>query len=236
MSILTVKDLAAGYNGVPALRGVSLQVEAGEHVALIGPNGAGKSTLLKAISATVPSTGEVTFDGTDISRLAAHRRAEGGITHVPEGRQVFGAMTIEENLLLGAYRKEARPRVAERMELCFELFPVLKEKFRLRAASLSGGQQQMVAIGRGLMACPRLLLLDEPSMGLSPVAADEVFDGLQRLRALETTTVLLVEQRALEAFEQCDRAYLLESGEVTLEGATADLLQDASLASAYIGA
>ena len=236
MSMLVVTELAAAYNGVPALRGVSLQVAVGEHVALIGPNGAGKSTLLKAISDTVPSTGGIVFDGTDISGVAAHRRAESGITHVPEGRQVFGTMTIEENLLLGAYRKDARPRIAERLDLCFEMFPALKGKVRKSAASLSGGQQQMLAIGRGLMACPRLLLLDEPSMGLSPVAADEVFDGLQRLRALETITVLLVEQRALEAFEQCDRAYVLESGEVTLEGSTAELLQDPTLASAYIGA
>ena len=233
--ILEISDLHVSYNSVPAIEGMTLSVNEGEHVALIGPNGAGKTSLLKAISGTVPSEGRITFDGQQIQAMDAHRRAQLGITHVPEGRQVFGGMTIGENLRLGAYRADARPRYKERLDLVLELFPVLGDMVNRLAATLSGGQQQMLAIGRGLMACPRLLLLDEPSMGLSPVIAEEVFASLQRLQEIEPVTVMLVEQRALEALEQCDRAYVLESGRVTLEGSTADMLSDPTLASAYIG-
>jgi branched-chain amino acid transport system ATP-binding protein len=233
--ILDIKDLAVEYNSVPAIDGLSIAVAEGEHVALVGPNGAGKTSLLKAISGTVRSTGAITFDGEPIQDLPAHERTQLGIIHVPEGRQVFGSMTIGENLRLGAYRTQARPRFQERLDLTFELFPVLADMVARPAATLSGGQQQMLAIARGLMSCPRLLLLDEPSMGLSPVVAEEVFNSLERLREIETTTVILVEQRALEAFEQCDRAYVVESGRISLEGATADLLADPTLASAYIG-
>lgn len=233
--ILEVHDLAVEYNSVPAIEGMTLAIDHGEHVALVGPNGAGKTSLLKAISGTVPSTGRIIFDGNEIQGLDSHKRAQLGITHVPEGRQVFGGMTIGENLRLGAYRGDARQRYKERLDLTYELFPVLDDMSNRLAATLSGGQQQMLAIARGMMACPKLLLLDEPSMGLSPVIAEEVFGSLQRLQELEPVTVMLVEQRALEAFEQCDRAYVVESGQITLEGSTAELLSDPTLASAYIG-
>lgn len=235
--MLNVRELRVEYNGLTALHGVDIAVERGEHVAIVGPNGAGKTSLLKTLSGVVDAAGgSITFDGQDVTKWPGHRRVHLGIVHVPEGRQVFGSMTVNENLTLGAYRDEARPRIAERTALVHELFPILADFSERLAATLSGGQQQMLAIGRGLMACPELLLLDEPSMGLSPIAADEVFDGIARMREIDDMAVLLVEQRAHEAFEQCDRAYVLESGEVVLSGTTAELLQDSDLAAAYIGA
>lgn len=235
--MLEVTGLKVEYGGLLALHGVDLLIEAGEHVAVVGPNGAGKTTCLKALSGVVPATeGIVRFCGEDLSAIAGHARAELGIVHVPEGRQVFSSMSVHDNLLLGAFRAEARGRIQERMDLAESLFPALFGMLKRSAATLSGGQQQMLAVARGLMACPRILLLDEPSMGLSPIAADEVFDGIARLRGVDDMAVLLVEQRAHEAFEQCDRAYVLESGEVVLEGSTTELLANASLAETYIGA
>lgn len=235
--MLNVSGIRVEYAGLPALYGVDLEVGVGEHVAVVGPNGAGKTTLLKALSGVLaPVRGRIRFHGADVTGQPGHARVELGIVHVPEGRRVFGGMSVRDNLLLGAYRKPARKRVPERLELVATLFPALMKMTERLAATLSGGQQQMLAIGRGLMACPELLLLDEPSMGLSPIAADEVFDGIARLRAVDPMSILLVEQRAHEAFEQCDRAYVLESGEVVLSGTTAALLEDRNLAEAYIGA
>jgi branched-chain amino acid transport system ATP-binding protein len=235
--VLTVRELRVEYNGLAALHGLDLEIERGEHVAMVGPNGAGKTSLLKTLSGVVDvARGSLTFNGEDFTKWPGHKRVDAGIVHVPEGRQVFGSMTVRDNLILGSYRKVSRKRVDERTALVHELFPILKDFSERLAATLSGGQQQMLAIGRGLMACPELLLLDEPSMGLSPIAADEVFDGIARMREIDDMAVLLVEQRAHEAFEQCDRAYVLESGEVVLSGTTAELLQDSDLAAAYIGA
>jgi branched-chain amino acid transport system ATP-binding protein len=235
--VLTVRSLRVEYNGLAALHGVDLDVQRGEHVAIVGPNGAGKTSLLKTLSGVVEvAAGSLSLDGVDFAKWPGHKRVEAGIVHVPEGRQVFGSMTVRDNLLLGSYRKASRRRAEERTALVHDLFPILADFSERLAATLSGGQQQMLAIGRGLMACPELLLLDEPSMGLSPIAADEVFDGIARMREIDDMAVLLVEQRAHEAFEQCDRAYVLESGEVVLSGTTAELLEDTGLAAAYIGA
>jgi branched-chain amino acid transport system ATP-binding protein len=234
--MLSVRDLHASYAGVTALHGVDIEVGAEELVAVIGPNGAGKTTLLKALAGTVtPDSGTVELEGDDLLAVPAFQRARMGITHVPEGRHIFGSMSVRENLLLGAYREGARERFDERMELVAELFPMLMDRMHDAGASLSGGQQQMLAIARGLVACPRILLLDEPSMGLSPVAGDQIFEALGRLRAIDSTAVILVEQRTHEVLELCRRAYVIESGTVLLEGTPEALAADDRIARAYLG-
>lgn len=234
--MLEISDLCAGYDGIPALRSVDFRVGPREHVAILGPNGAGKTTLLKAISGTVvPDSGSIRFDGQDLLAHAPHKRVEDGIVHVPQGRMIFASMTVADNLRLGSHRSAAQHRHDERRELVFEIFPALADMVGRDGGALSGGQQQMLAVARGVMACPRLLMLDEPSMGLAPRAADDIFEGVTRLMQSETTAMIVVEQRAHQALEVCDRAYVLESGEVSLEATSRELLADERLAAAYLG-
>ncbi len=234
--MLEISDLCAGYDGIPALRSVDFRVGPREHVAILGPNGAGKTTLLKAISGTVvPDSGSIRFDGQDLLAHAPHKRVEDGIVHVPQGRMIFASMSVADNLRLGSHRRAAQHRHDERRELVFEIFPALADMLGRDGGALSGGQQQMLAVARGVMACPRLLMLDEPSMGLAPRAADDIFEGVTRLMQSETTAMVVVEQRAHQALEVCDRAYVLESGEVSLEATSRELLADERLAAAYLG-
>ena len=234
--MLEINDLCAGYDGVPALRAVDFRVAQRERVAILGPNGAGKTTLLKTISGiVVPDSGSIRFDGGDLIEQAPHGRVDAGIVHVPQGRMIFASMTVADNLRLGAHRSAARHRHDERRELVLEIFPALADMLGRDGGALSGGQQQMLAVARGIMACPRLLMLDEPSMGLAPRAADDIFEGIARLLESETTAMIVVEQRAHEALEVCDRAYVLESGEVALEATSQELLADERLVATYLG-
>ncbi|MCZ7527904.1 MAG: ABC transporter ATP-binding protein [Acidimicrobiia bacterium] len=237
--VLSVRNLTVHYGAARALGDVSLDVLPGEIVTIVGGNGAGKSTLLKTVSG-VPELmksvrGSVTVLGRRATRLSAHRIAGLGLAHVPEGRRVFPESTVAENLLLGAYRRRDRAAVAADLEAVFDRFPVLRERRRQAAGLLSGGEQQMLAIGRGLMSRPRVLLLDEPSLGLAPILVDEVFAIVEALRA-EGTTILLVEQMAARALAIADRAYVLETGTVVAEGRAADLAADPQVRAAYLGA
>ena len=232
--ILDVKDLAASYSGIEALRGVSLHIEQGEMVALIGANGAGKSTLLNCLSGTVrPKGGSVRFEGAEIAGLKAHRISRRGLLQVPEGRQILFELTVEENLLLGELARGAR-KSDYGLDEVFKLFPILQERRLQRGGTLSGGQQQMLAIGRALMGGPKLLLLDEPSLGLSPIITDQVFDALQALNAAGLT-ILLVEQNANRALQVTKRAYLLEHGELAYQGNSVDLINDEKVIAHYLG-
>jgi branched-chain amino acid transport system ATP-binding protein len=233
--VLKVAGLKVAYGGLQALDDVSLEVGQGEFVTLVGPNGAGKTTLLKAISGVVPAHGgHVEYRGRDIGRLAPAARAALGIAHVPEGRRVFPSLTVAENLEMGSYRRAARPRRREGLEAVFALFPILGERRGQLAGSLSGGEQQMLALGRGLMAQPDLLLLDEPSQGLAPRLVESIFDAVARIRTSRRLTILLVEQRVVEAVELCDRAYVLEAGRIVLAGGRS-LLEDPRVQRAYLG-
>jgi branched-chain amino acid transport system ATP-binding protein len=232
--MLTLQNVAAGYGTFQALFDVSLEVEAGEAVAVIGPNGAGKTTLLRVISKLIEvAAGEIRFDERRLNDVAAHRVIELGIAHVPENRRLFPRLTVEENLRIGAFTPAARARFAERLAFVYELFPRLQERREQLAGTLSGGEQQMCAIGRGLMSGPKLLLLDEPSAGLAPVVVQQVFELVRRLRA-EGYTVLIVEQNVQQVLRVVDRAYLLETGRIKAAGA-ADLLASDDLRRAYIG-
>ncbi len=229
--MLQVENVESRYGRIPALRGVSLNVAPGELVALVGANGAGKTTLLRALSAVQPITGgRVRFDGQDMAGLHARQRVQAGIVQVPEGRQVFEPMTVEDNLRLGAFARGARGA----LDRIYDLFPVLKQKARELAGNLSGGQQQMLAIGRALMAEPRLLLLDEPSMGLAPRLVSEIFARITQLKALGTT-ILLVDQNARAALAIADRGYVMETGRIVLAGSAHDLLHDPQVQQAYLG-
>ncbi|NEI72551.1 ATP-binding cassette domain-containing protein [Rhizobium lusitanum] len=234
--MLEIKQLHAGYGGIAALNGISLKVDAGEFVSIVGPNGAGKTTMFKVISGSVvPRSGAITFNGEDLLAVPAHRRAHLGIAHVPEGRQVFPQLTVEENLEMGAYTEAGRKDWDSNIDYIFQLFPILRERRLQQAGTLSGGQQQMVAIGRGLASSPKLLMLDEPSMGLAPAVADSIFEAVVDIRRQRNLTVLLVEQRAVEALESCDRGYVIETGNVMLEGPQAELLSDDRVRQAYLG-
>lgn len=229
--MLEVEKLNARYGGLQALEDVSLQIAAGELVAIVGSNGAGKTTLLKAISGTVDAKGVVRVDGKDVARQKAHTRSRSGIVHVPQGRHVFSSMSVEENLEVAAIYRRGQGR----LDFVYELFPALKEKRRQPAGNLSGGQQQMVAIGRGIMSDPVLLMLDEPSTGLAPALVDDIFDAIIRLRDETKLTILLVEQRATSALAIADRAYVLEQGHIVLEGTSAELRHDDRVRQAYLG-
>ena len=233
--MLTLDGLVARYGPVTALAGVSLRVGAAEFVCLIGANGAGKSTTLKAISGLVPAAaGRIRFDGQDIHGLPAQEILRRGIAHCPEGRRVFPYMTVDENLAMGAYVRKDHAAVASDLARVFAHFPILAERRRQPAGTLSGGEQQMLAIGRALMARPRLILFDEPSLGLAPAVVERVFAiiaGIQR----EGTTVLMVEQNAAMALRLASRAYVMETGRIALEGAAADLLRDPEVRRAYLG-
>jgi branched-chain amino acid transport system ATP-binding protein len=234
-AMLTVQDLHVYYGNIAAVKGLTLAVRPGEIVTLIGSNGAGKSTTLRTISGLLHARqGTVTFKGKDISRLAGHQVVAQGISHSPEGRRIFGRMSVEENLELGAFLRKDRPAIAEDKERVLELFPRLRERITQKAGTMSGGEQQMLAVGRALMGRPQLLLLDEPSMGLAPVLVDLIFDTIQTIRE-QGTTVLVVEQNALAALRIADYAYLLESGNLKLEGRGADLARNDDIVRAYMG-
>ena len=233
-ALLTIRQIESSYGRIQALQGVNIEVRQGELVALVGANGAGKTTLLKVMSGVqAASAGCVIFDGDDITRLPAHQRVQRGICQVPEGRQVFGPLSVEDNLRLGAYSRVTKKSDGD-LENVYETFPVLKEKRHLPAGTLSGGQQQMLAIGRAVMARPRVLLLDEPSMGLAPLLVEEVFNVVRTLKRLGMT-ILLVEQNAYAALEIADRAYVMETGTITLSGSGAELLDNDQVRAAYLG-
>jgi branched-chain amino acid transport system ATP-binding protein len=233
--VLAVEGLTVAYGGLTALAEVSLAVRAGQFVSIVGPNGAGKTTLFKAISGTVrPSGGRILFEDRDLLAVAPSQRAHFGIAHVPEGRQVFAGMTVLENLEMGAYPDSGRQAWARNLERIFALFPILAERRGQAAGTLSGGEQQMLAIGRGIASSPRLLMLDEPSMGLAPVVADLIFERIGELHR-DGLTILLVEQRVAEAVQSCDFGYVLETGRVVLEGTHDTLLADDRIRSVYLG-
>jgi branched-chain amino acid transport system ATP-binding protein len=234
--MLEIEGLSVSYGGLAALRGVSLTVAEGQFVAIVGPNGAGKTTLFKAISGTVaPVSGKIAYDGRDLLAVPPPERAHLGIAHVPEGRQVFAAMTVLENLEMGAYSMRGRGPWQRNLDRVLTLFPVLAERRRQLAGTLSGGEQQMLAIGRGIASEPRLLLLDEPSMGLAPAIADLIFDRIAALHQEDKLTLILVEQRVAEALESCDYGYVLETGRVVLEGGHRTLMADDRVRRAYLG-
>jgi branched-chain amino acid transport system ATP-binding protein len=234
--MLTIDALSAGYSAVPVLKGVSIRVQAGQFVAIVGPNGAGKTTLFKSISGIVtPSAGSITFEGADLLALPPSRRPHLGIAHVPEGRQVFPSLSVMENLEMGAVTEAGRRDWRANIERIFEWLPVLAERRDQLAGTLSGGQQQMLAIGRGLASSPKLLMLDEPSMGLSPAIADFIFERLIDIRKQSGLTILLVEQRVAEALESADHGYVLEAGRVVLEGNNQSLRADDRVRQAYLG-
>jgi branched-chain amino acid transport system ATP-binding protein len=235
--MLTIADLSVSYGGLHALSAVSLDVAEGEFVTIVGPNGAGKTTLLKAIGGSVtPQSGRIEYGGRDLVGRPSHVRARLGIAHVPEGRKVFASLSVLENLEMGSYRAAAKSQRAESLEAVYGVFPVLRERRTQLAGSLSGGEQQMLAIGRGLMARPDLLLLDEPSQGLGPRIVELIFDAIAAIRRVRRLTILLVEQRVVEALELCDRGYVLETGRVTLVGERDALLADPRVQHAYLGA
>ncbi len=234
--MLEVNEITTEYRGMKALDRVSIALGNDDFVSIIGPNGAGKSTLLKAISGTVTcASGEIFFMGRNMTHMKAYRRTRLGMIHIPEGRRVFPSLSVAENLELGAYRPEARRSVVKNLETVSGLFPVLRERRNQPAGTLSGGEQQMLAIGRGLMAMPLLLMLDEPSLGLSPVMADFIFETIRTIRERLEFSILLVEQRAVEALEFCDRAYILESGRITLSGNRETLAENRMIQRAYLG-
>ena len=235
--MLNIHSLSVAYDGLQALSEVSLCVDRGQFVAVVGPNGAGKTTLFKAISGTVtPVSGRIVYKGSDLSRVPAAARAQLGIAHVPEGRQVFASMTVMENLEMGAYTANGRARFSELLPAILELFPVLGERRRQLAGTLSGGEQQMLAIGRGLASAPELLMLDEPSMGLAPAMADGIFERIRQIHRSRELTILMVEQRVVEALQACDHGYVLETGRVVLEGPHDTLISDPRVRRAYLGA
>jgi len=234
MSMLQVRQLKVSYGGINAVKGIDLHVEAGEMVALIGANGAGKTTTLKAISGLLRHGGNVRYNGEDVSRRPAYQLVELGIALVPEGRGVFGRLTVEENLRMGAYVINDRSLIRAEVDRIYQLFPRLKERRSQTAGTLSGGEQQMLAIGRALMSQPKLLLLDEPSMGLAPLLVEKIFEVVRQISE-NGVTILLVEQNARLALAVSSRGYVMESGTVTLEGASANLLDDPQVRQAYLG-
>ena len=233
--MLKLSGVSASYGSVPAITNVSIEIGEGEAVGLLGANGAGKSTTLRAISGQVKlSTGSVTFAGIDLKTLPAHRIPELGIAHVPEGRQVFPEMTVQENLEIGAYVPKAKAKRSQTLELVFNIFPVLAERRKQLAGTMSGGEQQMLAVGRGLMLKPRLLMLDEPSLGLAPVVTDITFQKIQEIHAMGTA-ILLVEQNVSRALTLVQRAYVLESGKVIMHGTSTELANNKQVQAAYLG-
>jgi branched-chain amino acid transport system ATP-binding protein len=233
--MLVVDDIHVFYGNIAAVKGISLTVYPGEIVTLIGGNGAGKSTTMRTISGLLkPKRGEVVFEGKRVSGLKGHEVAQRGIAQSPEGRRIFPRMTVTENLELGAFLRNDKAQIALDMERVFELFPRLKERLTQKSGTLSGGEQQMLAMGRALMAQPRLLLLDEPSMGLAPVLVDVVFDTIRKVNE-QGTTVLLVEQNALVALNIANHAYVLETGHITLEGPANELAHNDEVRKAYLG-
>ena len=234
--MLHIEGLSVGYSARPVLSDVSLRVETGQFVAIVGPNGAGKTTLFKTISGILsPGSGRIGFEGHDLLSIAPARRPHLGIAHVPEGRQVFPSLTVMENLEMGAMTEAGQRDWKDNIARIFEWLPVLAERRAQFAGTLSGGQQQMLAIGRGLASSPKLLMLDEPSMGLAPTTADLIFDRLIEIRRQTKLTILLVEQRVAEALESADHGYVLEAGRIALEGDKQTLRADDRVRRAYLG-
>ncbi len=231
---LVIEDLTAGYGELPVLHGLSLAIEAGEIVALVGSNGAGKTTLLRALSRVIRFSGKAIFAGQDLSRLTSDQVFALGLVQVPEGRQLFDQMSVEENLLMGAFRRTDRQGVLKSLEEVYGFFPRLYERRRQRSGSLSGGEQQMCAMARGLMAAPKLLAIDEMSLGLAPVVVDQLLEALVRVRG-QGTTVLLVEQDVFAALSIADRCYILETGSIAREGPAKVIAEDPQVQKAYLG-
>lgn len=235
MSMLEIKDLEVYYGVIQAIKGISFEVGEGEVIALIGANGAGKTTTLHTISGLIaPKSGTVTFEGKDITKTPAHKIVSCGIAHVPEGRRVFASLSVYQNLKMGAYTRSDKGEIEETLQMVYERFPRLKERKNQPAGTLSGGEQQMLAMGRALMSKPRIILMDEPSMGLSPIFVNEIFDIIKNV-SVSGTTVLLVEQNAKKALSIADRGYVLETGKIVLAGNAKDLLNDESVKKAYLG-
>lgn len=235
MAMLEVKDLHVHYGVIEALKGVSLQVEQGKIVSLIGANGAGKTTMLHAISGIVKkSGGSIAFLGNDITKAKPKNIVEQGLIQVPEGRRIFTGLTVYENLMMGAFLRKDKEGIQKDLQRCYELFPILSERTNQDAATLSGGEQQMLAMARALMAQPKLLLLDEPSMGLAPILVKEIFSIIEEINK-NGTTILLIEQNAKMALSIADKAYVLETGNIVLEGSGKELLNSANVQKAYLG-
>jgi branched-chain amino acid transport system ATP-binding protein len=233
--VLEIENLSVSYGGLTALSGVSLRVSEDDFVSVIGANGAGKSTLFKAISGAVPSSGSMRFTGADLTKVRPCHRPHLGISHVPEGRQVFAAMSVFENLQLGAYTAEGRANWTINLDKIYSMFPILSERRNQLAGSLSGGEQQMLAIARGLAASPKLLMLDEPSLGLAPSTVEMIFERIDYIHKHASMAILLVEQRVGEALQLCKHGYVLESGRVALEGTYDVIASDNRVRTAYLG-
>lgn len=235
MAMLEVKDLEVYYGVIKAIKGVSFQVNKGEVIALIGANGAGKTTILHTVTGLLsPKNGSIIFEGKDITKVPAHKIVSMGMAHVPEGRRVFSQLSVYENLKMGAYTRKDKSEIENALKRVYERFPRLEERKNQMAGTLSGGEQQMLAMGRALMSNPQIILMDEPSMGLSPILVNEIFDIIRAVSE-SGTTVLLVEQNAKKALSIADRAYVLETGNIVKEGKAKDLLEDDSIKKAYLG-
>ncbi len=235
MAMLEVKNLEVYYGVIQAIKGISFEVNAGEVITLIGANGAGKTTTLQAITGMLtPKAGEILFEGSDITKVPGHKIVSMGMAHVPEGRRVFADLSVYANLKLGAYTRKDKNEIEESLEMVYERFPRLKERRNQLAGTLSGGEQQMLAMGRALMSKPKIVLMDEPSMGLSPILVEEIFQIIRDISA-NGTTVLLVEQNAKKALSIADRAYVLETGKIVLSGDAKDMLNNESVKKAYLG-
>lgn len=235
MAMLEIRDLCVNYGMIKALKGISFDVNEGEVIALIGANGAGKTTTLHTLTGILPAkSGSIKFNGVELTRTPAHKIVKMGIAHVPEGRRIFQQLTVLDNLKLGAFTRNDKDGIAEDMEKIYKRFPRLAERKSQIAGTLSGGEQQMLAMGRALMSRPKIVVMDEPSMGLSPILVSEIFDIITSIRK-DGTTVLLVEQNAKKALSIADRAYVLETGKITLSGKASDLINDESVRKAYLG-
>ena len=235
MAMLEVKDIEVYYGMIQALKGISFEVNEGEVIALIGANGAGKTTTLHTITGLLsPKKGSVLFEGQDITKVPAHKIVSLGMAHVPEGRRVFAELSVYQNLKMGAYTRKDKDEIAKTLEMVYKRFPRLEERKTQLAGTLSGGEQQMLAMGRALMSHPKIIVMDEPSMGLSPILVNEIFDIIKEVSA-SGTTVLLVEQNAKKALSIADRAYVLETGKIVLEGDAKELMNDDSIKKAYLG-
>ena len=235
MAMLEVKDLHVHYGMIEAIKGISFEVNKGEVIALIGANGAGKTTTLHTVTGLIaPSKGEILYEGKDISKIPGHKIVSLGMAHVPEGRRVFAQLSVYENLLMGAYTRKDKEEIQNTLRMVYDRFPRLEERKNQMAGTLSGGEQQMLAMGRALMSHPSIILMDEPSMGLSPIFVNEIFDIIQQV-SKTGTTVLLVEQNAKKALSIADRAYVLETGKIVLSGDAKELMNDDSIKKAYLG-
>lgn len=235
MAMLEVKDIEVYYGMIQAIKGISFEVNEGEVIALIGANGAGKTTTLHTITGLLsPKKGSVIFEGQDITKVPAHKIVSLGMAHVPEGRRVFAELSVYQNLKMGAYTRKDKAEIEETLQMVYKRFPRLEERKNQLAGTLSGGEQQMLAMGRALMSRPKIIVMDEPSMGLSPILVNEIFDIIKEVSA-SGTTVLLVEQNAKKALSIADRAYVLETGKIVLEGDAKELLNDDSIKKAYLG-